>query len=91
LSVICSSDRSSHFNYSPKQRVLHFFIQCCALSETKGMNYNYGFLSHLPLVNSQKASLNFFVVNLGLVLAIEMTQVAFLSYWKKHEVFILQE
>ncbi|NQM13355.1 TIGR02206 family membrane protein [Streptococcus suis] len=52
---------------------------------------NYGFLSHLPLVNSQKASLNFFVVNLGLVLAIEMTQVAFLSYWKKHEVFILQE
>ncbi|NQN92164.1 hypothetical protein HO995_09275, partial [Streptococcus suis] len=32
----------SHFNYSPKQRVLHFFIQCCALSETKGMNYNYG-------------------------------------------------
>ncbi|MDG4515155.1 SNF2-related protein, partial [Streptococcus suis] len=23
------------------QRVLHFFIQCCALSETKGMNYNY--------------------------------------------------
>ncbi|HEL9633209.1 TPA: TIGR02206 family membrane protein [Streptococcus suis] len=52
---------------------------------------NYGFLSHLPLVNSQIASLNFFVVNLGLVLAIEMTQVAFLSYWKKHEGFILQE
>ncbi|HEL2402977.1 TPA: TIGR02206 family membrane protein [Streptococcus suis] len=52
---------------------------------------NYGFLSHLPLVNSQIASLNFFVVNLGLVLAIEMTQVAFLSYWKKHDGFILQE
>ena len=37
--MICSSDRLSHYYYKTKQRAQHFFILCCALSETKGINY----------------------------------------------------
>ena len=41
LHLICSSDRYIHFYYRLKQRAQHFFILCCALSETKGKNYKY--------------------------------------------------
>ncbi|HFI0035636.1 TPA: TIGR02206 family membrane protein [Streptococcus suis] len=54
---------------------------------TKG---NYGFLTRLPIVNSQVTWFNFFLLTLGLSFLIGSIQAGFQVYWKKR-FYLLQD
>ncbi|HFI0343461.1 TPA: TIGR02206 family membrane protein [Streptococcus suis] len=55
---------------------------------TKG---NYGFLTRLPMVNSQAIWFNFFLLTLVLSFLIGSIQAGFQLYWKKKSVYLLQD
>ncbi|HFI0237318.1 TPA: TIGR02206 family membrane protein [Streptococcus suis] len=55
---------------------------------TKG---NYGYLTRLPIVNSQVILFNFVLLTLVISFFIGSVQVGFQLYWKKKSVYLLQD